>query len=71
MTRFTPSEHAKLLSQLDKHNGQNVEYWSKRNEFSSPFIEERLYLENFKNVFVVSFSALLSWSNIDQNNGLD
>ena len=39
--------------------------------FSSPFIEERLYLENFKNVFVVSFSALLSWSNIDQNNGLD
>ena len=40
-------------------------------EFSSPFIEERLYLENFKNVFVVSFSALLSWSNIDQNNGLD
>ena len=41
------------------------------NWFSSPFIEERLYLENFKNVFVVSFSALLSWSNIDQNNGLD
>ena len=40
-------------------------------KFSSPFIEERLYLENFKNVFVVSFSALLSWSNIDQNNGLD
>ena len=40
-------------------------------QFSSPFIEERLYLENFKNVFVVSFSALLSWSNIDQNNGLD
>ena len=26
------------------HSGQNVEYWSKRNEFSSPFIEERLYL---------------------------
>ena len=44
MTRFEPSDHAKLTAQLDKHNGQNVEYWSKRNEFSSPFIEERLYL---------------------------
>lgn len=32
MTNFTPSEHAKLLSQLDKHNEQNIEYWSKRNE---------------------------------------
>ncbi len=32
MTRFEPSEHAKLAAQLDKHNGQNVEYWSKRNE---------------------------------------
>lgn len=31
-TRFEPSDHAKLLSQLDKHTGQNVEYWSKRNE---------------------------------------
>ena len=31
MTQFTPSAHAKLLSQLDKHSGQNVEYWSKRN----------------------------------------
>lgn len=29
MTRFTPSDHAKIASQLDKHNGQNVEYWSK------------------------------------------
>lgn len=32
MTRFEPSDHAKLTAQLDKHNGQNVEYWSKRNE---------------------------------------
>ena len=32
MTRFEPSAHAKLTAQLDKHNGQNVEYWSKRNE---------------------------------------
>ena len=32
LTRFEPSEHAKLLSQLDKHNEQNVEYWSKRND---------------------------------------
>ena len=32
MTKFEPSAHAKLLSQLDKHNGQNVEYWSKNNE---------------------------------------
>ena len=32
MTQFEPSDHAKLLSQLDKHNGQNVEYWSKRND---------------------------------------
>ena len=29
MTRFEPSDHAKLLSQLDNHNGRNVEYWSK------------------------------------------
>ena len=29
MTRFEPSDHAKLLSKLDKHNGQNLEYWSK------------------------------------------
>ena len=32
ITSFTPSEHAKLLSQLDKRNNQNLEYWSKRNE---------------------------------------
>ena len=32
MTKFEPSEHAKWLSQLDKHSGQTVEYWSKRNE---------------------------------------
>lgn len=32
MTKFEPSDHAKLLSQLDKYSGQNVEYWSKRNE---------------------------------------
>ena len=32
MTKFEPSAHAKLLSELDKHSGQTVEYWSKRNE---------------------------------------
>ena len=32
MTRFEPSDHAKLTAQLDKHSGQNVEYWSKRND---------------------------------------
>ena len=31
MTKFEPSDHAKLLSKLDKHSGQTVEYWSKRN----------------------------------------
>lgn len=31
-TRFEPSNHAKLAAQLDKHNEQNVEYWSKRND---------------------------------------
>ena len=29
MTKFEPSEHTKLLSQLDKHSGQTVEYWRK------------------------------------------
>ena len=29
MTQFEPSDHAKLLSQLDKHNGRKIEYWSK------------------------------------------
>lgn len=29
MTQFAPNAHAKLLSQLDKHNKQNLEYWSK------------------------------------------
>lgn len=29
MTQFEPSTHAKLSAQLDKHNEQNVEYWSK------------------------------------------
>lgn len=33
MTRFEPSEHSKMLSQLDKHNGQNIEYWSKKNDY--------------------------------------
>ncbi len=28
-TRFTPSAHAKLLSQLDKRNDRKIEYWSK------------------------------------------
>lgn len=32
MTQFEPNAHAKLLSQLDKHNKQNLEYWSKRND---------------------------------------
>ena len=32
MTKFEPSEHAKLSSELDKHSGQTVEYWSKKNE---------------------------------------
>ena len=29
MTKFEPSAHAKLLSELDKHSGQTVEYWNK------------------------------------------
>lgn len=29
---FTPSDHAKLLSQFDKHNDRNLEYWSKKND---------------------------------------
>ena len=29
MTKFEPSEHSKLAAQLDKYNGQNLEYWSK------------------------------------------
>ena len=32
MTKFEPSAHAKLLSELDKHSGRTVEYWSKRIE---------------------------------------
>ena len=32
MPKFEPSAHAKLLSELDKHNRQTVEYWSERNE---------------------------------------
>lgn len=32
MAKFEPSAHANLLSRLDKHRGQNVEYWSKRND---------------------------------------
>ena len=32
MTQFTPSDHAKLAAQLDKHNDRNLEYWSKRND---------------------------------------
>ena len=30
MKKFKPSAHAELLSQLDKHNKQNIEYWSKK-----------------------------------------
>lgn len=26
---FTPSDNAKLLSQLDKRNDRKIEYWSK------------------------------------------
>ena len=29
MTKFEPSDHAKLLSQLDNNNKQNIEYWNK------------------------------------------
>ena len=29
MAKFEPSNHAKLLSQLDNHSGQTVEYWRK------------------------------------------
>ena len=29
MTRFEPSDHAKLLSQLDKRNDRKIEYWGK------------------------------------------
>ena len=29
MTKFEVSDHAKLLSQLDNHNGMSMEYWSK------------------------------------------
>lgn len=32
MTQFEPSDHAKLTAELDKHNNQNLEYWSKRND---------------------------------------
>ena len=32
MTRFEPSAHAKLLSQLDKCSDRKIEYWSKCNE---------------------------------------
>lgn len=32
MTQFEPSEHAKMMSQLDNHNGRKIEYWSKRND---------------------------------------
>ena len=36
MTKFEPSAHADLLSQLDKHNEQTVEYWSKRKNENLP-----------------------------------
>ena len=29
---FTPSDHAKLAAQLDKHSDRKTEYWSKRHE---------------------------------------
>lgn len=33
MTRFEPSEQAKLSAQLDEHNDRNLEYWSKKNDY--------------------------------------
>ena len=30
MAKFEPSAHAKLLSELDNNNKQNIEYWSKK-----------------------------------------
>lgn len=35
MTRFEPSDYAKMMSQLDNHNGRKIEYWSKRNEIKT------------------------------------
>ena len=32
MTQFEVSQHAKLTAQLDKHNDQTIEYWSKQHE---------------------------------------
>ncbi len=32
MTKFRPSAHAKLLSQLDNHSDRKIEYWSKQHE---------------------------------------
>ena len=32
MTQFEVSNYARLLSQLDKRSGQNIEYWSKKDE---------------------------------------
>lgn len=32
MTKFEPSDHAKLLDKLDKEDGRRIEYWSKRND---------------------------------------
>lgn len=29
MTKFEPSDHAKLTAQLDKRNDRKIEYWSK------------------------------------------
>ena len=29
MTRFEPSDHAKLLDKLDKKDDRRIEYWSK------------------------------------------
>lgn len=32
MTRFEPSDRAKLTAQLDNHSDRKIEYWSKKNE---------------------------------------
>lgn len=31
MTKFEPSDHAKLTAQLDKLSDRKIEYWSKKN----------------------------------------
>ena len=35
MTKFEPSNYAKLTEQLDKHSNRKTEYWSKQNEIKT------------------------------------